>query len=177
MALRIAALPDSTLIARRLCQVRRLVVGAPAYFDRRGRPTHPSELANHDCLGYAYLRCRRPGDLHMSVVTRWWSHRAARCAQQCRCARASPMVGARSGGPTRIHGVERYRGRPARAGIARVVAAPHCLALGHTSGKFRPVRVDVLIDFLVERLTTAPWAKQSEDRLPAVASVRPLLPP
>jgi DNA-binding transcriptional LysR family regulator len=55
MALRIAALPDSSLIARRLCQVRRLVVGAPAYFDRRGRPTHPSELANHDCLGYAYL--------------------------------------------------------------------------------------------------------------------------
>ena len=55
MALRIAALADSTLITRRLCQVRRLVVGAPAYFDRRGRPTHPSELANHECLGYAYL--------------------------------------------------------------------------------------------------------------------------
>ena len=55
MALRIAALPDSSLIARRLCQVRRLVVGAPAYFDRRGRPTHPAELADHVCLGYAYL--------------------------------------------------------------------------------------------------------------------------
>ena len=55
MALRIAALPDSSLIARRLCQVRRLVVGAPAYFDPRGRPTHPAELADHDCLGYAYL--------------------------------------------------------------------------------------------------------------------------
>jgi LysR substrate binding domain len=53
--LRIAALPDSSLIARRLCQVRRLVVGAPAYFDRRSRPTHPAELAEHDCLGYAYL--------------------------------------------------------------------------------------------------------------------------
>jgi len=55
MVLRIAALPDSSLIARRLCQVRRLVVGAPAYFDRRSRPTHPAELADHDCLGYAYL--------------------------------------------------------------------------------------------------------------------------
>jgi DNA-binding transcriptional LysR family regulator len=54
-ALRIAALSDSILIARRLCEVRRLVVAAPGYFDRRDRPTHPSELANHNCLGYAYL--------------------------------------------------------------------------------------------------------------------------
>jgi DNA-binding transcriptional LysR family regulator len=55
MALRISALRDSSLIARRLCEVRRPVVGAPAYFDRRGRPTHPAELADHACLGYAYL--------------------------------------------------------------------------------------------------------------------------
>ncbi len=55
LALRISTMQDSSLIARRLCQVQRIVVGAPAYFDRRGRPTHPTELADHDCLGYAYL--------------------------------------------------------------------------------------------------------------------------
>jgi len=54
-ALRIALMPDSSLVARRLCAVRRFVVGAPAYFERRGRPTHPAQLAEHDCLGYAYL--------------------------------------------------------------------------------------------------------------------------
>jgi DNA-binding transcriptional LysR family regulator len=136
VALRIAALSDSTLIARRLCEVRRLVVGAPAYFDRRGRPTHPSELANHDCLGYAYLRCRRPGDLHMSVVTGWWSHRAARCAptmpmrSRQPCGRRSVW---RSNPNSRC---ERYRGRPARAGIARVVAAPIALHLVTPPGNF-----------------------------------------
>ena len=54
-ALRIAALPDSSLVARRLRPVKRYVVGAPSYLARRGRPTHPGHLAEHCCLGYAYL--------------------------------------------------------------------------------------------------------------------------
>jgi DNA-binding transcriptional LysR family regulator len=55
VALRIGVLPDSSLRARQLCPVRRLVVASPAYFDRRGRPTHPAQLADHALLGYAYL--------------------------------------------------------------------------------------------------------------------------
>ncbi|HJU14991.1 MAG TPA: substrate binding domain-containing protein, partial [Stellaceae bacterium] len=55
IALRIAALPDSSLVARRLCPVRRWVVGAPSYFARRGTPQRPRELAGHACLGYSYL--------------------------------------------------------------------------------------------------------------------------
>jgi DNA-binding transcriptional LysR family regulator len=54
-ALRIATLPDSSLLARRLCGVSRFLVASPAYFERHGRPTHPLQLAEHSCLGYAYL--------------------------------------------------------------------------------------------------------------------------
>jgi DNA-binding transcriptional LysR family regulator len=53
-ALRIAVLPDSSLVARRLSPVSPLVVAAPAYLEQHGTPQHPSELANHACLGYAY---------------------------------------------------------------------------------------------------------------------------
>src|SRR6201995_899731 len=54
-ALRIARLPDSSLIARRLCAVPRYTVAAPAYLKGHGRPTHPMQLAQHRCFGYTYL--------------------------------------------------------------------------------------------------------------------------
>src|SRR6201995_4225452 len=54
-ALRIARLPDSSLIARRLCAMPRHTVAAASYLKRHGRPTHPVQLAQHQCFGYAYL--------------------------------------------------------------------------------------------------------------------------
>jgi DNA-binding transcriptional LysR family regulator len=53
--LRIASLPDSSLIARRLCPMPRYTVASSAYLKRHGRPTHPMHLAQHQCLGYTYL--------------------------------------------------------------------------------------------------------------------------
>lgn len=53
-ALRIAALPDSSLVARRLCAVTQFVVASPEYLTREGRPAHPRELADRPCLSYAY---------------------------------------------------------------------------------------------------------------------------
>ena len=53
-ALRIAILPDSSLVARRLCAMSRFIVAAPAYLEEHGRPVHPRELTGRPCLGYAY---------------------------------------------------------------------------------------------------------------------------
>jgi DNA-binding transcriptional LysR family regulator len=53
-ALRIAALPDSSLVARRLRPVTPLVVAAPAYIEKHGRPSHPDDLKAEHCFGYAY---------------------------------------------------------------------------------------------------------------------------
>lgn len=56
LALRIGRLEASTLIQRRLTPIRLLTVAAPDYLDRRGEPLHPSELWDHDCISYSYVR-------------------------------------------------------------------------------------------------------------------------
>ncbi len=50
LAIRIGALDDSTLVARRLANNRRLLCAAPDYLRRRGTPRAPQDLARHDCL-------------------------------------------------------------------------------------------------------------------------------
>src|SRR6266853_3428694 len=55
-ALRIAVLPDSSLIARRLCGMPRYLVGSPAYLEKHGRPKHPLHLADHRCICYSHTR-------------------------------------------------------------------------------------------------------------------------
>lgn len=52
LALRYGQLPDSALVARQLLDNRRVLVASPDYFARHGRPTHPRELARHNCLIY-----------------------------------------------------------------------------------------------------------------------------
>lgn len=55
LAVRVGDLPDSSLVARRLAPVRQAVCASPAYWDRRGRPSHPRDLKGHDGLIYTYL--------------------------------------------------------------------------------------------------------------------------
>jgi DNA-binding transcriptional LysR family regulator len=48
VAVRFGALPESTLIARRLCKIESLLVATPAYLARRGTPATVEELDEHD---------------------------------------------------------------------------------------------------------------------------------
>lgn len=50
LAIRIAELADSSFIARRLGNSRRVLVAAPAYLKARGVPKTPADLAKHNCL-------------------------------------------------------------------------------------------------------------------------------
>lgn len=160
IGLRIAALPDSSLRARRLCPVHRSLVATPRYLDRHGRPGHPDDLSAHACLGYAYL----------PTPDRWrFQHADGREAQVV------------PGGPMRANNADALA--PAlRAGLGlalqpdfmiyedlaagrleRVLpdwsAPPISLHLVTPPGEPRPTRVTALIDFLSQALAAAPWAR------------------
>jgi DNA-binding transcriptional LysR family regulator len=65
--------PDSTLVVRRLTPWRHILVCAPGYLETHPTPETPADVANHNCLQYAYYpygdewRFERPGGEQKSV--------------------------------------------------------------------------------------------------------------
>lgn len=50
LAVRISELPDSSMIATRIGEIRSVVCASPSYLAEHGAPRHPKDLANHDCI-------------------------------------------------------------------------------------------------------------------------------
>lgn len=58
IAIRVGRLPESTLIARRIGEMRLICCVSPAYIEAHGRPAAPEELSNHECILYSYASTR-----------------------------------------------------------------------------------------------------------------------
>jgi DNA-binding transcriptional LysR family regulator len=157
-AIRIAVLPDSSLLARRLCEMPRYLVGSPTYLNKHGRPRHPLHLAQHRCIGYSY-----------TMTTEVW-----------RFTKDGKSANVRPSGPLRVNNGDAMM--PALIGGTGLGILPEfilrdALAAGRLErllpdwsfpsggvywvtppGGPRPKRVEVLADFLVEKL--APHTKR-----------------
>jgi DNA-binding transcriptional LysR family regulator len=162
VALRISDLEDSSLMARRLAPVRVLLVGAPAYFVRRGYPKHPKDLTDH--VGLIYTNGRAKGV---------WRFRHATEGQY---AVSVPS-------PLRVNNADILR--PALIGGAGLAMQPDFLAwddlatgrLEHAlpdwqgpdlslylvtpPGTTRPARVEALMAFLTERIRKSAWVRSA----------------
>ena len=55
VAVRINNLPDSSLVARRVGEIRMVVCGSPDYLHAKGVPSHPADLTDHVCISWASL--------------------------------------------------------------------------------------------------------------------------
>lgn len=62
IAVRIGALTDSSLIARKLCPVRNVAAASPEFWKKYGRPRHPRDLTDMPCCRYSNIE--RPGVIH-----------------------------------------------------------------------------------------------------------------
>jgi DNA-binding transcriptional LysR family regulator len=157
-AIRIAVLPDSSLVARRLCDMPRYLVGARTYLNKHGRPKHPLHLAQHRCIGYSY-----------TAATEVW-----------RFSKGGKSASVRPSGPLRVNNGDAMM--PALIagtglGILPEFILREALATGRLEkllpdwslasgavywvtppGGPRPKRVEILADFLTEKL--APRSKR-----------------
>ena len=160
LAVRIAALADSSLRARRLCAVRTLLVGAPTYFERRGVPTRPRDLAAQECLTYSY----------QSDPNRW--HFVSATGESESVVPQGPLRA--NSGETFLPLLRAGRGlailpeflvwSDIAAGtlvptMCDWTLAPGALSLVMPPGGPRPARVSVVIDLLARHLSAAPWAR------------------
>lgn len=151
-ALRIAALPDSSLRARTLRDVALRTVAAPSYLAARGTPQHPAELATHDCFCYANAANDIQRYAHTSGETA-----AVRLSGRLRANNADAMLPAIVAGlgiaiaPDFV--VEDVLARGDAVAILPEWSPPSiALHLVTPPGRLRPRRVELLLDMLTARL-------------------------
>jgi DNA-binding transcriptional LysR family regulator len=53
-AIRIAVQPGASFAVQRLCEMPRYLVASPGYLEVHGRPKHPLHLTRHRCISYSY---------------------------------------------------------------------------------------------------------------------------
>ncbi len=136
------------------------LVGAPAYFARRGRPAHPKDLAAHTALLYTYQRSRNvwhfshPKQGEYSVVV----------SGPIRANNADVLQPALLDGLGIALQPEFLVWRDIAEGRLEAVLQDWAAALGALHlvtppSPMRPARVAVLMDFLAKHFAQAPWAQ------------------
>jgi DNA-binding transcriptional LysR family regulator len=155
VAMRIAELPDSSLIATRIgTEVRRVVVGSPGYLSRHPRITEPADLAQHEIIAFTNFGIdswsfapaagsRVPRIVHFSPrIT----------VNTVRAARASAIRGR---GLTRLysyHIAEAVRGGELQVVLANAEHPPVPAHLLTPNGRISVPKVRAFIDFAAPRL-------------------------
>lgn len=153
IGLRIASLPDSSLRARKLRDVKTHIVAAPCYLDRMGTPRHPAELGEHECLLYSLLTTPEL----WRFTNAKGEEAAVRPHGRLRANNSDVMLySLRSG-----HGIAVVPDFIIDADLTSGAVVPIleewrpqpvALHLVTPPGMIRPARVTALIDYLVERL-------------------------
>lgn len=153
LALRIGALPDSSLRARRLRAVETHVLASPAYLAANGEPRHPAQLGEHRCIGYSLAST--PESWRFSGPE--GSEAVVRLSGPLRVNNGEAMLPALCAGlgigmlPDFICEADIAAGRlkPILQGWKTDPIAIHIVT---PPSSFRPKRVTALIDFLAEKL-------------------------
>src|SRR5262249_51317502 len=156
VTIRIGALADPSLIARRLAPARRVLVAAPAYLASAGVPAAPADLARHRCLTYGHTTHQQRWQLTRGDETIAVPVAAYLCSNNgdvlCEAALAGNGITAL---PTFIVGPDVKAGRLA---IVLPDYQPTALAIHalYAPNRYLAAKTRLFIDFLVARFGGTP---------------------
>jgi DNA-binding transcriptional LysR family regulator len=151
LALRIGPLADSTLVARRICDFRRVICAAPDYLARRGEPAVPADLVAHDCLHYSNIALKEEwafGDSGSEVV----SVTGPLCANNGDLLRKAAIGGMGICALPEFIAAEDLAAGRLKSILAGYPGPVLTLWALWPSRRFVPAKVRVLVDYLAESL-------------------------
>jgi DNA-binding transcriptional LysR family regulator len=157
VTIRIAALQDSSLVARKLAPARRRLVVSPSYIAEHGAPKTPDDLAAHKCLTYGHTTLLQRWQLMKNGVALSVPVTSILCSNNGDILRSAALAGRGiSDLPTFLVGPD------IRAGRLRVALADYAPAeLGiyalYAPNRYLAAKTRVLIDFLVKRFARPAW--------------------
>lgn len=161
LAVRVGRPGDSSLIIRRLCAVRIVIVAAPAYLAAHGRPAAPSDLAHHACIIDTNFHepnrwpfRTQDGDAAMVTVSG-----RIRYANAEACLQAATMGLGLACVPAFVAGDALRSGRVTRL-LPSFEAEPYDVHLLYPHTRHLAAKVRLLVDFLVERYKQTPRWEQ-----------------
>jgi DNA-binding transcriptional LysR family regulator len=157
VTLRIADLPSSSLIARKIAPASLVICAAPSYLARRGEPQHPAELRDHDCLTYGYLATGNQWKLTGPKGDHWIHVPWTLCSNNGEVLRDAAVKGR---GivllPTFIVGADLQEG--SLRSILTDYSAPEISVYAiYPPTRHLSVKVRMFIDFLIERFGSRPY--------------------
>jgi DNA-binding transcriptional LysR family regulator len=160
VAIRIAALADSTLVARRLVPSHHIVCASPEYFAQRGQPKTPEDLRSHNCLLYSNLQTPRLWRFSDRETVRVHGNFSVNHGESLRQAALDGLGVAYM--PTFLVGPDISEGRLAAVLEDRVESNQKVYAVYPRNQNLAP-KVRAFIDFLVEQFRpNPPWDRFRE---------------
>jgi DNA-binding transcriptional LysR family regulator len=157
LTLRIGELPSSSLVARKIVPIKRVLCAAPAYLEKRGTPRHPNELRDHDCLAYGYLATGNQWKLTSAGVDHWIQVPWSLCSNNAEVLRQVAVAGCGIALlPTFIAGADLQEGA-LRTILSDYQAPPLSLYALYPPTKNLSTKIRVFIDFMVERFGGKPY--------------------
>jgi len=167
VTLRIAELPSSSLIARKIAPASRVICAAPSYLERRGIPRHPDDLRQHDCLAYGHLATGMQWKLSGPDGDHWIHVSWTLCTNNAEILRDVAISGRGIALlPTFIAEADLRQGR-LRPILEQYKTPEISIYAIYPETRHLSVKVRVFIDFLIERFGGS--LSQQKHRLSSVA--------